>query len=971
MTATGPSWSFRLLGPTVLSSDAGPVRIAAAKPRIVALLLLANANRPVSVEAMVDELWPERPPVSAVANVRTYLSKLRRLLPGRLSAEAAGYRLAVRPGELDLAEFTELIVAGRSAAGGRPQEAMASLRAALELWRGMPFEGETPGPALQARAAAEQDEYLGAVELYCDLLLGAGDPSTAQALLRDCIRGHPLRERLRGLLMLAVYQGGDPAGALACYQDARTTFAAELGIDPGPELTMLHQAVLRRDSRLLAAAGRGGERAVPPFQVPPAVADFVGRDDEIARLAALLRERATGAFGSCVTAIVSGMAGVGKTTLAIRAAHEVAEDFPGGCLYADLQHADGTPVPPAQILGRFLRALRVSDESLPRDTAERAALFRSLLAGREVLVLADNAVDEEQVLHLMPSAGCALVVTSRTLLTVPGATLLELRPLEAAAGVALLARIAGPAVVAAEPGAAVALLDLCGGLPLGIRAVGTRLALAPSPSLRRAVARLADEHRRLDHLTVGNIDIRASLALSYRRIRPDAIALLGVMSALPMRTFAPWLPAMLLGIAEPEAHALAEHLCDAQILTRTADDRYSMHDLVRLSANERPAGPPAPADPLGAAGRALLSAALTANQRLPGRPMTLPGPERPVPSAAIGPVEWFETELDGIGVLVPRLVAGGAAELAAQLATAVVNFCVLRGRADDWAATHEAIPVDAVLTPATAALLALSIGNLHRQRDDNAGALPHLRRAYRLYRRLGDPAGIAGAALSWCVAAQLLGRLRVARAAYDRAALLVPELAGTPLLGYIHLTRRVPLSPSPEAELAALTQALAVFETTNETWGSAEAHTFLAEANRARQRLAVAARHARAAMLVYTELHDHLQLTVAEIVLANIYVELGSTTHARPLVERCLARATRIGHRWGVASAQRTSGRIELHEGRPAAAIPWLASAVRGYQEMGLSRSVEIAGDLLARAQRAAADNPLASPTTARFRALS
>jgi hypothetical protein len=222
---------------------------------------------------------------------------------------------------------------------------------------------------------------------------------------------------------------------------------------------------------------------------------------------------------------------------------------------------------------------------------------------------------------------------------------------------------------------------------------------------------------------------------------------------------------------------------------------------------------------------------------------------------------------------------------------------------------------------------------------------------------------MAGAALGWCIASQMLGRLRVARAAHERAARLVPALDGTPLAGYIRLTGRSPISASPEAELASLTRALEVFQATNETWGRAEAHTFLAEAYRKRQRLADAATHARAAVVEYTRLRDQAQLTVAEIVLANTYVELGSTTHARPLVERCLARATRIGHRWGVASAQRTAGRIELVEGRPEAAEALLRSALRGFEEMGMPRSAEIARELLERARRPAADRPSRSPT--------
>ncbi|MFI5934183.1 BTAD domain-containing putative transcriptional regulator [Actinoplanes sp. NPDC051494] len=948
---------FRVLGPIELPA------VLAAKPRVVALLLLTGGNRPVSLDAFVDELWPRHPPVSAVANIRTYLSRLRQEFPGRISSGGGGYRFEVGPGELDLAEFTALVAAGRADADHRPAQARESLRAALELWRGQPFMGETVGPVLQARAAAAQDDYLAAVELHSELLMRDGDPATAQRLLRDTVDGNPLRERLRSLLMLAIYQGGDPAGALQAYQQARSALAAELGIDPGPELSAIHQAVLRRDSRLLTAGAGDGNRPAPPFQLPPTVADFVGREDEIDHLTTLLR-RPVPVPGAGVTAVISGMAGAGKSTLATRAGHEVAELFPDGCLYADLRQPDGTATPLGPVLGRFLRALGIPDEAQPRTGQERADQLRSLLAGRRVLIVADNATEADQVRRLMPGPGSALLVTSRALLTVPGAHLIELRPLSTAAGVALLDRIAGGGAVAAEPEAAAAIAELCGGLPLGIRAVGIRAvgiravgiravgiraASQPGPALGHLAARLRDERQRLDRLTVGDLDIRSSLALSYRRLDPPALALLRTASVLPVRTFAPWLPAALLGIPEPVAYSLAEQLCDAQVLTRTGAERYALHDLVRLSAAEQP-GPPA-GELLAAAGEAFLAAALTANLRLPGRPMTLPAPVSPEPGAGAAPVEWFETELDSIRTLVAPLVAAGRVELAARLATATVNFCVLRGRVDDWAATHDVLPADAALPNGTGALLALSVGSLHRFRDDNRTALPHLRRAYELYRTVNDAAGMAGAALGWSVAAQQLGRREEAIAAYGRATALLPMLDGTPAPGYVHLAFRQPISSSPEEESAALSRALEIFEATGDAWGGAEAHTFLADGYRRRQLPAVAARHARAAVVAYTELHDPMQLTVAEIVLATVYLELDSVEHARALATRCLARATRIGHRWGVASARRIAGRIELLEGRPTAAVPLLTAAMDGYREMGLTDAVELTQALLAEAR--------------------
>ncbi|GAB7045956.1 AfsR/SARP family transcriptional regulator [Catenuloplanes indicus] len=928
---------FRVLGPAGFSDGTRPVRIEAGKPRLIALLLMTSGNRVVTTEALVDEVWRGRPPASAPANVRTYLSRLRRLLPGRVTATPAGYRFEVAPGELDLTEFTALVAAARARSTREPEAARADLRAALALWRGEPFAGEAAGPVLEARAAAARDDYLSAVELYSELLMRGGEPGAAQALLRDCIREHPLRERLRSLYVLATYRNGDPAGALGAYRETRTVLAAELGIDPGPELVAVHRAVLRRDPGL-----RTAERLAAPFQLPPVVADFTAREPELAHLIRLLRQEPD-VPGTGVTVMIGGMAGVGKSALAVRAAHAVAGAFPDGCLVADLD-----PPGAGRVLGHLLRSLGVPAEMLPHDVPERAAHLRSVLAGRRVLILAENATDAGTVRHLLPGPGSALLVTGRTALAVPGAHRVPLLPLDVEAGTALLARIAGPGVVAADPAAAAAIAGLCGGLPLGIRAIGTRVAATPDVSLRRIAARLADRDQRLDRMTYGDADVRASLALSLDRLAPAPLTLLRAVSALPVRTFASWLPAALLGVAEADAYTLAERLCDAQLLTRVSDERYAVHDLVRLSAVERP-GPPV-AELVTAAGTAYLRAALSANLRLPGRPLALPAPTTALAEAAAAPAEWFESELETIGALVPRLAEAGEAELAARLATATVNFCVVRGRIGDWAATHDAIPADAALTPATRALLWLSLGSLHRFRDDNPGALPYLRRAYRLYTALGDAAGTAGAALGWCVAAQQLGRTRVALAAYDRAARLLPALGGTPAAGYVHLAFRQPVNPSPEGETAALHRALTVFEAGRDAWGSAEAHTFLADGYLRRGLTAVAARHARAAVAGYTALRDEMQLTVAETVLTGIHLELGLHDHARTLAGRCLDRATRIGHRWGIASAQRSAGHLELLSGRPAAAIPLLTAAHAGFTEMGLTRSATITAGLLERA---------------------
>ncbi|MFB4270856.1 BTAD domain-containing putative transcriptional regulator [Nonomuraea sp. GTA35] len=372
--------------------------------------------------------------------------------------------------------------------------------------------------------------------------------------LADLVAEHPLRERLCALLMLALHHDGRTAEALEAYRRTRTALVEELGLEPGAALRRLEHAILTGDDALAPPASSAGRAAGPvrPRQLPPDVADLTGRDEIAAGMRELLR---TAPDGTAVTVVaISGQAGVGKTTLAVHVAHAVSGAFPDGQLYADLRggwqaHRAG----PDEVLARFLRALGMAGSEIPRGADERAKEYRSRLAGRRLLVVLDNAADEAQVRPLIPGTpSCAVLVTSRAKLAgLPGARLVELGVLDTSRAVELLGRIAGAGRVAAEAGAARELVRLCGGLPLALRIMGARLVVHGRATIAELARRLADESRRLDELSYGDLEVRGSLSYSFHRLSPRAKRLLCLLAHLYAPDVSAWTCAALLGTDRP------------------------------------------------------------------------------------------------------------------------------------------------------------------------------------------------------------------------------------------------------------------------------------------------------------------------------------------------------------------------------------------------------------------------------------
>jgi DNA-binding SARP family transcriptional activator len=606
---------FQLLGPLCVQPRETPIRISAHKQRTVFAMLLAHAGRTVPIRSLVAEVWDERPPRSAVPNLHTYVMRLRHLLSeadpradARLITSDGGYLLLVDPSELDVFLFEGLLTYARKALFRKDLRAAEdAYDRALGIWRGTPAEDVPLGPALRNVVAQLTDRYLGAVEEHIDVQLALGSHRAAADRLRDLTRRYPLRERLHGQLMLALYRCGDVTGALEAFAAARQVLADELGLDPGAELRRLHQAILNRDlapgpAGVLADVGAvsldGGDGPGRPRRLPAEPSTFVGRGAELARAYDALCGSGPPDGRARVIAL-HGAGGVGKSALALRLAHRVAGRYPDGRLYADLRGstAGATPSRPADVLGSFLRALGVPGSEVPMTTAEAAAAYRSLLAGRRILVVLDNAADAAQVAPLIPAGeGCAALITSRAMPATVDAVPIAVGLLDEADAVRLITLLVGESRVAAEPEAAADVARWCGCHPLALRIAGTRLAARPDWSLRKFGERLRDRRRRLDVLQAAGLSIRSCFMASYELLTGRAGTVTTVaarafrlLGALDLPKVSLGLAAALLGVDPGLAEDALDELIEFRLLEPAGRDRYRMHDLVRLVAAELPA----------------------------------------------------------------------------------------------------------------------------------------------------------------------------------------------------------------------------------------------------------------------------------------------------------------------------------------------------------------------------------------------
>ncbi|MET0136410.1 MAG: AfsR/SARP family transcriptional regulator [Kibdelosporangium sp.] len=572
-----PVVKFRVLGPVEMRIADSPVPLGGPRQRAVLGALLLHANAEVAARTLLRLVWTDTPS-SACSNLRTYLTRLRRALhvPGepvsRLRTGADGYSVTVRPGELDLADFTTHAAAGERAADA--EVASRHLARALAVWRGPALADVATGPLLDAEVTRleARREYI--LERLLRARLALGEHAELMPELRALLAHDPLAEDRAALLMLALHRCGRRAEALRVYRSTRAALVDTTGIEPGIELRELHVRLLADDRATTTVA-------VAPAQLPADPQPFIGRAAELAELAADHR-----------VVVVDGMVGVGKTALVVHAAHRLAPDHPDGVLFLDL-HGSTPGAPPlsaANALTRLLRSLDVPAAAIPPDTEARAALWRSTVAGRRVLIVLDDAYRAEQVEPLLPGVGAnRVLITSRRRFPQLGQVYpvsLDVLPWHDAA--ALFGAVSGRH---AEPDALVAaVVGLCGGLPLAMRAAADRLRDRPTWPVGHLLRRLADKRRLLAELESGAPTLATALAMSRAALREDQRRMLDLLGLHLGTDVQPPAAAALAEVSVPTADRLLEELVDARLLRQTAPGHYQLHALVGAYVRGRASG---------------------------------------------------------------------------------------------------------------------------------------------------------------------------------------------------------------------------------------------------------------------------------------------------------------------------------------------------------------------------------------------
>jgi DNA-binding SARP family transcriptional activator/tetratricopeptide (TPR) repeat protein len=757
-----------VLGPFDVTLRGAAVVVSAGRLRALLATLAMSAGGVVSVDRLAAAAWDDGLPADARRTVQIYVTRLRALLGRDLIATTpAGYQLRVDADQVDALRFGQLLDAAALAAGGPRERAL--LAEALALWRGTPFEGVRSATLAESEAPRLVERYLAAVERRVDLHLHSNVDSNVDSNLAaaeadvvgelaNLTARYPLRETLWVRLLVVLARSGRQAEALERYEAVRSRLAAELGVDPGPELRAVYAELLA--GRAPSSTTPAGAVA-PPRQLPADIAGFTGRREALRALDALVLDTAPVAISA-----IEGTAGIGKSALAVHAAHRLAAHFPDGQLYVDLQGATpgARPLPPLEVLGRFLRALGVEPGAVPAAAAEASGLFRSRVAGRRLLVVLDNAADAGQVRPLLPSSGCAVLVTSRRALpALEGARHLRLDALAPDEAVELLSRVAGAARVAAELDAAADVARLCGGLPLTLRVVAARLAVRPAWSLAALRDRLAGARSRLDELDLGEVGVRASFAVSLDQLRTSgdpvdrrAAAAFAPIGLLDGPDFGVPVAAGLLAAPAADTERVLERLVDSHLLETPTPGRYRPHDVLRLYARET-----AERDLPERARAAALAGAYGYYIRRSWRTLEvlMPGVQRLAdadPRWRAGEcgftdyraaLAWLETERANLLAAVEQAAGtpGVPASAAIQLAQGLSGFCGVTSRWHDLVRVNETALAAARRSGdlAARALAHHDLGTGHRWLGRLAEAAVHLRESIALHHELADRAGEA------------------------------------------------------------------------------------------------------------------------------------------------------------------------------------------------------------------------------------
>ncbi|PZG12328.1 transcriptional regulator [Micromonospora craterilacus] len=764
MQSEGPV-QIQVLGGLVVRLGSAVLPQGTPKQQTVLAMLACNPGRLVSVDQLVDELWPEGPPHSAVPNVRTYAANLRRsleaMVPERevLIRARDGYRLNVERAEVDLFAFQSEIAEARRLVGTDDAVAVDLMSRALTRWRGPMLTGAALGPTLSAHVAAATEDRMLAAELFAELKIGLGCHDDALPVLRELLITQPLREPAHLLLMRALYGRNDHAGAIAAYSAARQVLREQLSIEPGAELRQLYLRIVEHERALLRESRPSGTAVEPSASVPEAdrallslprsVPDFVGRARTVRHL--LSETSRLGRLASAVH-LIDGMAGSGKTSLAVHVVGRLADHYPDAQLFIDLKgHDPAEKVDSATALATLLRQLGTSGGRIPSDLGDRLALWRRELTGRRVIIVLDNAADAEQILPLLPTApGSVVIVTSRKRIAgLDAGPPVSLPLMDQAEGVALLASTSGAERVSAEPEAAAVVVEQCGRLPLAIRLAGSRLAHRPTWRVADLAALLADNARRLTHLALGDRSVAGAFAASYEPLNEAARRMFRMLSVHPGDEFGAAIASALSGLSLDETGAALDDLLDCHLIEEVEAGRYRMHDLIRqyaLELSTRHDTADARHHAFSDLIDVMLQSTLPVADRLESgfvrRHVTLDPPRRADILAALDPPTeaWLETERLNLLSLVVRAREWGHHDRAWQLARLLWRFLYIRSYFDDiiFIHLHGLAAATAGEDEGGVAAMHNYLASAYLRTGDYAGALKHVSEAVSIAERRGD-----------------------------------------------------------------------------------------------------------------------------------------------------------------------------------------------------------------------------------------
>ena len=767
---------FRLLGPLEVLVGSHLVEIGSARQRIVLAMLLLEANHVVPLNRLVDAVWADKPPTTSKSQIQACVSALRRRLAApdadcEIATRSMGYSIQVPEQALDVARFWQLARRGRAAATERhAEEAVRLLRAALALWRGPAADG-VESKLVQSAATRLNDDRVSLLEECVDVELALGRHHLLTGELGELVQRYPLRERLRGQHMLALYRSGRPAEALESFRIARQLFVEELGLDPGDELRALERAILAGDPALgLSLPSSQGSYGVElmrpdpvivPRQLAAAIPDFTGREELQRTVVSLLRAGETRDSRYLPIVAFTGKPGVGKSALALQIANAVREEYQDGQLLAQLKEVDGKPVAQLELQAHFLEALGIEPATLPTRPAERTALYRTVLGDRRILIVLDDADSAERVLPLIPGgSNCAVIITSRHALPgLHGAHYFEVDDLEEQASIELLARVIGPDRVQAEPASALTLVRLCGCLPLALRIVAAKLASRRHWRIDNMIRRMRDESRRLDELELPGVGVRAALTLAYEGLSRDARRLFARLGLVGSADFASWVSAPLLGMDADDAADVLDTLAETRFVEVRIDEdgqpRFRLHDLVRIYALERLKAEETVAERACALRRLLgcwLSLAAEAHRRSYGGDFAVLHSATEgwdlsadtVDQLLVKPTDWLRAERAGLVCAVLRAAQVGFDELCWDLAVTSVTLFESEYQVGDWRKTHE-IALEVTRRAGNLrgqAVVLWSLGNL-AVRERLSDAAQYLERALSIFEEIGDVHGRA------------------------------------------------------------------------------------------------------------------------------------------------------------------------------------------------------------------------------------